>query len=214
MLSRDASDLNAEEFGSFLRGIQSGSERLRKLIENFIFLVELETGEAAATFNWRKRAFADYAGLMRSVAEIVAMAVEESSITLVSEVTDDLPPIEGDREYLIAALTRLVENAIKFSKPEGGTVTVHIDTVPNGDLRIAVTDTGRGIPESELKDIFEPFYQGDRERFEDQGAGSGLAIVKGVVDLHGGAITVESTVGTGSTFTIILPAHKEPAHSA
>jgi len=74
-----------------------------------------------------------------------------------------------------------------------------------------VQDWGRGIPTLELGNIWGPFYQIDRSQFEDQGAGSGLAIVRGIADLHGGRVDVESTEGQGSTFTISLPLQQPPA---
>ena len=204
MLSRDAEDLSPEEFSSFLRGIHAGSERLRKLIENFIFLVELETGEALATYNWRKRRITDFEAMLESVVEQAQMEAEDRNIHFVVEVADEPFAVEGDREYLRGALSRLVENAIKFSKPEGGTVTLR--AAAEGErVLLSVSDEGRGIPEQELARIFEPFYQVDRERYEDQGAGSGLAIVRGVAGLHGGEVRVESEAGQGSTFTIVLP---------
>ena len=204
MLSRDAEDLSAEEFASFLRGIQAGSDRLRRLIENFIFLVELETGEAIATYNWRKRRFSDFGPLLEAVVEQNQEGADDRKVEFVIDVPKDAPTVEGDREYLRSALGRLVENAIKFSKPEGGVVTLSARQRDN-EVMLSVHDEGRGIPESEIKRIFEPFYQVDRERYEDQGAGSGLAIVRGIAELHGGRVEVESEPGKGSTFVIVLP---------
>ncbi len=92
-------------------------------------------------------------------------------------VADDLPPIEADVEYLTAAVECLVENAIKFTDRPGREVVLH--AYQDGDyLCLAVSDQGRGIPSHEIGNIFKPFYQIERERYEDQGAGSGLAIVK------------------------------------
>ena len=68
-----------------------------------------------------------------------------------------------------------------------------------------MSDPGRGIPEDELENIWQPFYQIDREQFEDQGSGSGLTIVKGMVELHGGSCSVTSVPREGSTFTVRLP---------
>ncbi len=204
MLSRDADELTPDEFASFLRGIQAGSDRLRRLIENFIFLVELETGEAIATFNWRKRRFSDFRALLEGVVEQSQTEAEDRNINLVIDTPEEMPVVEGDREYLRGALGRLVDNAIKFSKPEGGTVTLKAEAQRDKVL-LSVCDEGRGIPAQELARIFEPFYQVDRERYEDQGAGSGLAIVRGITKMHGGEVQVESEYGKGSTFRIVLP---------
>lgn len=208
MLSREAEELDPKDFASFLRGIQTGSDRLRKLIENFIFLVELETGEAAATFNWRKRRFNDFQTLLESVIEQAQADAEDHSVSFVIDAPDDLPVVEGDRDYLRGALGRLVDNAIKFSKPEGGDVLLKV-TAGDGEVIVAVSDKGRGIPEKEIGRIFDAFYQVDRERYEDQGAGSGLAIVRGIAQLHGGRLWVESEVGKGSTFYFAIPVAEE-----
>ncbi|GAB4441528.1 MAG: response regulator [Anaerolineae bacterium] len=208
MLSRDAEELDPKDFASFLRGIQTGSDRLRKLIENFIFLVELETGEAAATFNWRKRRFNDFHTLLESVIEQAQADAEDHSVSFVIDAPDDLPVVEGDRDYLRGALGRLVDNAIKFSKPEGGDVLLKV-TAGDGEVIVSVSDKGRGIPEKEIGRIFDAFYQVDRERYEDQGAGSGLAIVRGIAQLHGGRLWVESEFGKGSTFYFAIPVAEE-----
>jgi two-component system sensor histidine kinase/response regulator len=204
MLARDAEDLSAEEFTGFLRGIQTGSERLRMLIEKFIFLVELETGEAAATYNWRKRRFSDFRSLLEEVVEHNETEAKERNIRLVIEARREMPSIEGDRDYLRSALNHLVENAIKFSQPTGSTIILKAE-VQGDRVLLSVSDQGRGIPLDEMNHIFEPFYQVDRERYEDQGAGSGLAIVHGIVELHNGKVRVESKVGEGSTFVVALP---------
>lgn len=208
MVSRDVEDLSSEEFHSFLQGIQAGSERLRRLIENFIFLVELETGEAEETFSWRKRAFNDFESIFRTVIDNAAEAAEEKNVTFVTEVSENLPYVDMDEEYMGRAIDHLVDNAIKFSDSEGGKVILRAEA-NDGHVVISVTDEGRGMKPNVVKQIFEPFYQVDREHYEDQGAGSGLAIVSSVVAMHGGTVGAESELGEGSTFTIRLPILEE-----
>ena len=81
----------------------------------------------------------------------------------------------------------------------------------DGYVSLSVSDHGRGIPVEELDKIFQPFYQINREKYEDQGAGSGLAIVDGIVRLHGGSASVESVYGEGSTFTMRIPVSVDDA---
>lgn len=108
----------------------------------------------------------------------------------------------------MAALECLLDNAVKFTENPDTTITLRAHR--DGDqMCFSVRDQGRGIPEHELKHIFESFYQINREKYEDQGAGSGLAIVNGVIRLHNGAIGVESSVGKGSIFTLRLPIPRE-----
>lgn len=101
-------------------------------------------------------------------------------IELIAEPT--LPVVFGDRDYIMTMLSEILDNALKFS-PNGEPITVEALEV-NGGLQIRIIDNGRGIPQAELDHIWKSFYQVNREQFEDQGAGSGLAIVRGLARLH------------------------------
>lgn len=197
----EPTQLSGEELLLFLKGVNSGAERLRHLVENFILLVEIQTGEAAKIYAMRRKPQA--VEPLISEARRRALLREEVTHDCVIEMDNDLPKLRVDGEYLITALTHLIDNAIKFS-PNHDSVTVHV-TQSNESLRIAVKDRGRGIPAAEVARIWDSFYQINREMHEDQGAGSGLAIAAGLVALHGGHIDVESQQGMGSTFTIVLP---------
>jgi two-component system sensor histidine kinase SenX3 len=121
----------------------------------------------------------------------------------VVRIQDDLPPIVADREFMVIAIRELLDNAVKFCSPDQPIV---VEATQEDDaLVIRVIDEGRGIPADEQDKIWENFYQINREQFEDQGAGSGLAIVRGVVEMHGGSARVKSEVEVGSTFIIRLP---------
>lgn len=204
MLHRDAAELGAEDMRSFLRGINTGANRLRRLVESFILLVELETGTAASTYSWRSHPVDDYDTLLYTIQQKFAEFARERNVTLEFEVQNNLPPVRADTEYLASAVECLVDNAIKFSDRSGSVVMICIYTQAN-DVCLSVRDHGRGIPAKELNSIFDPFYQINREKYEDQGAGAGLAIVDGVVRIHGGRVTVDSVFGEGSTFVIHLP---------
>jgi two-component system sensor histidine kinase/response regulator len=208
MLHRDADDLSIDDMRSFLRGINAGASRLRRMVENFILLVELETSEAQATFNWRSRSLSNYNALLHTIAAKYEDIAQEHQVTLEVDVENDLPPIRGDSEYLNAALECLVDNAVKFSDKAGSTVKIRA-FLQDDQVCLSIADQGRGIPEDELKNIFESFYQINREKYEDQGAGAGLAIVDGILRLHGGNISIDSKTGEGSTFTLHLPVAKD-----
>ncbi len=208
MLHRDADDLSVDDMRSFLRGINAGANRLRRLVENFILLVELETGEAELTYAWRSHRLENYEAMLRGLVNKYQELAQERQVSLEVEVGHGLPAVTADAEYLVAALECLIDNAIKFSDKPGKRILLHA-YLENGYLCLAVQDEGRGIPEHELQNIFESFYQINREKYEDQGAGSGLAIVNGVIKLHGGSVSIESTFGEGSTFAIQLPVIKE-----
>ncbi len=116
-----------------------------------------------------------------------------------------------DRGRIIQVLTNLLGNAVKFT-PEGGTLAVEC-TQADGEIRVAVRDTGPGIPESEQAHLFERHWQA--QGTARQGSGLGLYIARGIIDAHGGRIWVESTPGMGSTFTFTLPLlSEESAHEA
>ncbi|MGJ3239609.1 MAG: hybrid sensor histidine kinase/response regulator [Anaerolineae bacterium] len=198
----DPSQTSAEEVMTFLHGVNSGADRLRRLIENFITVVELDSGEAAKTIAWRKRPVQDLSFL---TDEAVRQAdnPELRPRQFVIEIQDDMPAVELDVQYMTQVFRELLDNAAKFSA-DGDTITLRA-SVEDHMLVVRVTDYGRGIPEAELESIWEPFYQINREQFEDQGSGSGLAIVKGIVEYHNGSCSVTSTMGEGSTFTVKTP---------
>lgn len=114
--------------------------------------------------------------------------------------------VTGYRFRLEQALTNLLDNAVKFNKMDGE-VAVECGPVPNGQVRIAISDTGIGIPSEDMKRIFERFYRVDKARSRPAGGtGLGLPIVKEVVEQMGGRVAVESQLGRGSKFTIFLKA--------
>ncbi len=203
MLNRDADEMSLAELGEFLRGVNSGADRLRRLIENFIMLVELETGEIIATFEWRKRNFTEYDKLVQHAIKHAQQMISDKGQNVQTTIALDLPPIVGDQEYLGAALARLVDNASKFSD-KGAAIQIKIEQDDLGMVAFSVTDYGRGIPQSELEYIFDSFYQINRKQYEDQGAGSGLAIVRGIARIHNADISIHSVPGEGSTFGLHL----------
>ena len=200
-------NIGSDEFKEFMRGIQAGSERLRRLVDDFILLVELQTGEAQQTYDRRCTRMPDLSLLLSLAVERVRSRAEARRVRLVEETRGPLPPILADREYLLDAVVRLLDNAIKFSRKEGGAVTLRAALGDRG-VRIEVVDQGIGMPAAELDKIFDMFYQIDRAKLEQQGSGSGLSIVQNIVRMHGGEINAKSVVESGSTFTIELPALK------
>ncbi|MFN8375498.1 MAG: hybrid sensor histidine kinase/response regulator [Anaerolineae bacterium] len=198
----NVADMNRDELRSFLNGISAGAERLRRLVENFITLVELEMGESRKIFDWRKAPLLDVELLLKEACEH-ARRNPKLKHTLTIQVTGAIPPFVADREYLNLALVQLIDNAVKFSKSDKSVIVgAHAD---KDWVYIWVKDEGRGVPVKSIDEIWDTFNQAEREIFEDQGTGSGLAIVRGVVALHGGQVTLQSERGVGSTFTIVLP---------
>lgn len=197
----DSGQMSENDVMTFLKGVNDGASRLRRLVENFIMLVELESGDAAKTYAWRKRSIDNIASVLTPAFDQVFTEATRSRCTW--QVDDKAPPVIADREFLILAVRELLDNAAKFSPPDS---PITLGAQAEGDnLCIWVEDRGRGIPQHEFENIWQTFYQIDREQYEDQGSGSGLAIVRGVAAIHNGHADVESEVGAGSRVSISIP---------
>jgi two-component system sensor histidine kinase/response regulator len=202
MLSNAGSyNLSTEEILEFLKGVNTGAVRLRRLIENFIQLVELETGTAERTYQTRRAPIENVASLLYDAKMSVFTSDVEHTCTI--QVDSQLPTFLGDVAYLKVALVQLLDNAIKFS-PNNLNITMGANADDEW-LYLWVKDNGRGITPEEQVKIWDTFYQIDRDINEDQGAGSGLAIARGIAELHGGTTIVQSEPGKGSTFSIAIP---------
>jgi two-component system sensor histidine kinase GlrK len=130
---------------------------------------------------------------------------QRKKIDLQTQIPQDLPPLRMDTEKIDVVLENLLSNALKFT-PEGGRILIAARHRPDaGGIEVAVSDTGRGIPESGLKEVFEKFRRVDDGKGAVRGTGLGLAIVKHIINAHGGHVWAESEVGKGSIFTFSLP---------
>lgn len=201
----NVAEFDDEELLTFLRGVHEGARRIRRLIENFITLIELETGEAANNFEWRKRPMVQLPAIVEQLCYQVREEYQERKVEFTFTFPDNLPTIVVDHEYIRSAIVQLIENAIKFTdKDKVAKVAVKLST-QDDMLYLSIRDNGRGIPEEEFESIWKNFYQINRPVYEDQGTGTGLSIVRKIVDLHNGTVMVESEEGAGSTFTLALP---------
>lgn len=147
--------------------------------------------------------------VLRSVASVTS-AVEAKCITLRQEIESPLPLVLIDTNRIIQVLANLLGNAVKYTQP-GGEITLTVKSdIDSSSLRISVTDTGCGIAEENLPQVFERLFQVENGGDEMMGAGLGLglSIAKEIVSLHDGKIWAESTLGEGSTFAFELPIAK------
>jgi signal transduction histidine kinase len=142
---------------------------------------------------------------VEDVRSTLAVLAENRGIDLITEVDPDLPEtLYGDSQRLKQILVNLANNAIKFTNE--GYVAVRVFRPGNGQWAMVVSDTGVGIPEEAREYIFDPFRQVDSSMTrEHKGTGMGLAIVKQLAQLMGGSVSLESALGQGSTFTVLLP---------
>jgi len=182
-----------------LKIIVRNAMRLRELINALLDMRMLESGEQRVkivTFALDE--------LIREVLQDVGSFATDKKLDLSLSIPENLPPISSDRQKVQIALGNLIRNAIKFTQPGG---KIGIDVQDQGsEVWISVWDTGVGIPEEEIENIFRPFYQvEDSLTREHDGIGLGLAITKGMIELCGGRIWVESKLNEGSRFTFSLP---------
>ena len=126
---------------------------------------------------------------------------------------DETVRVHGNRDQLERVATNLLDNAVKYT-PAGG--RIEVEARPAGDeVCLTISDTRRGIPPDDLPRIFDRFYRADRARSRQEGGtGLGLAIVQAIVQAHGGRIAAESTLGTGTTIWVWLPADRTLVQSA
>ncbi|PLS85956.1 MAG: two-component sensor histidine kinase, partial [Actinobacteria bacterium] len=143
-----------------------------------------------------------------SVARFSSLA-EEKGVRLAVEVAEGSPRADVDPDRVAQILGNLLDNALRHAPP-GGEVVVRLEpSVQRDEVRVAVQDTGSGIPEEHLHNVFERFYRADRARTRTEGgSGIGLAVVKQLVEAHGGRVWAESRPGEGATFGFVLPAAK------
>ncbi len=193
-----------DELQKFLNRIKSGSLRLNRLVEDFLFLVRFDTDDARQAYVMDKGPFNNWRSLIARVFDMQSEQAAQRSVELLTDIQPDLPAVEAHEPYLENAVNRLVDNAIKFSKPGGGRVTAKVFAA-DALVHCVISDTGLGIPRAELAHLFDRFHQINRQKIEQQGAGVGLAIVRGVVDLHHGTVGCRSVEGEGSDFEIALP---------
>jgi len=190
----DNPSLDDDERARYLRIVAEETERLTRLINQVLDLSKLESG----LVEWQVTNV--------DLAEVVSASVAETSQlfagrSLDVEITGPLPPVAADRDRIVQVLLNLLSNAAKFCDPEHGRVTVHA-RVEGSAVRVDVTDNGPGIAAAEQDAIFEKFQQGGEPQ---GGTGLGLPISRQIIDHLGGSLWVESTPGTGATFSFTLP---------
>lgn len=196
----DETGLESDTHRRFLEIANSHAERMGRLIDDLLNLSDIETGKVVldpmpislGTF-------------VHDVSAIFEKDAAKKDVKLVNQVPPDLS-VQADRDRLSQILVNLVDNAVKYT-PKGGTVSFLAAKTDDHQIRIAIRDTGQGIPPNDLPRVTERFYRVDKARSrEEGGTGLGLAIVKHLVQLHGGTLHIESEYGKGTTIEFLLPA--------
>lgn len=191
-------NLPAEKRRAFYGAQDRATRRLSRLVESLLDFGRMEAG--ARPYRLERL---DAGRLVKATVEEFKQEAGPAGLVMECAVPDEGPSVKADREALIQALWNLLDNAFKYS---GKIAVIHVDVEAGNKVAIRVRDQGAGILPSERKRILRKFVRGSSAKASGaKGTGIGLAMVKHVVDAHGGRLLVESEPGKGSTFTILLP---------
>ncbi len=193
--------VSPDKYQEYYQIIRKESERLTALINNILDFSRIEAGRKE--YDFRET---DVSELVRNTLESYKYQIEQQGFAF-EEKIEPVPPMRVDREALARSLVNLVNNALKYSQ-DRKFIGVNLYR-KNGSVKLEVVDHGIGIPSQEQDRIFEKFYRvGDPLVHNTKGSGLGLSLVRHIVNAHGGDVSVDSTPGEGSTFTITLPVER------
>ncbi len=203
--------INAEQFNA-LQAVEHSGNHLLELINDILNMAKIESGQIKLNL-----ATTSITALCQSSLTFIQQQALIKNIQIKTELPSHLPNLFVDERYIRQALINLLNNAVKFT-PDGGQITFTAsyqqspstpespDAQPQTSIRIAICDTGIGIAPEHLNQLFEPFIQIDSAlNRQYEGTGLGLALVKRIIELHGGQVFVTSEVGVGSSFMLDLP---------
>lgn len=210
LLDGDFGKIEERQF-EFLQKSYDINERMIKLVNDLLDAARIEEGRFGYEFKE-----IDYAGFVSKLLKNYEVTAKISKVNFIfSESKDLIPPLYADPERLSIALSNLIENSLRYTRP-GGRVTVKVSR--EGEyVETNVSDTGVGIPGEEQPRVFSKFFRASNAvKLETEGTGLGLFIARNIARRHGGEITFVSKEGEGSTFTLTLPLKKElvPAREA
>lgn len=197
--------LDEERTRRQLQTIQKAAERSNLLIEDLLDVARIDAGGLSV-----RPEPCPVRPLLDEAAALVGPRALEKDLTVEVRTPGDLPRLQADRNRMIQVLGNLLGNAVRHT-PSGGGIVLAAERREGDEVAIHVRDTGEGIPDEDRDHLFDRFWR--RDRADRSGAGLGLAIVKGIVEAHGGVVEVASTVGEGSTFTVVLPVADEATPS-
>jgi signal transduction histidine kinase len=195
-------EISEQQRANLAQTILQESQRLNELVSSFLDLARLESGRAE--FHWSD---VDVCSLLESCRDVLQFKANERKIEILLDLDRTVPPVKADRDKLKQVIFNLLSNAVKYNRAQGK-VVIHLHQ--EGDnIMIAIEDDGYGIAVEDLPHVFDKFYRGATTEKLTSGTGLGLSICKKIINGHHGEISVTSTPGTGSIFTLRLPAHRE-----
>jgi PAS domain S-box-containing protein len=176
--------------------IRASARQMERLIQDLLDVARMESGNLSVA-----RDEIDPEPILRRMCDSNEPIARQKSQRILCQIAGPLPPVCGDRDRIEQVFGNLIGNAMKFT-PERGVITV--EAHPDGKMvRFVVRDSGPGIPAADLKKVFTPYWQA--KKTAHMGAGLGLAIVRGIVDAHGGRVWAENAPGGGARFTFTIP---------
>jgi len=184
----------------FVQIIKKQTDRLSKIVEDLLTLSKIESKEVSLNLT-----MIPISDLMEDVIAFMKEAAGKRNISILKGNMDPSLSVQADRDLLEQALINLLDNAVKYGRPNGQ-ITLSAAQKDQDQILFSVKDDGIGIPKEDLPRIFERFYRVDKGRSQELGGtGLGLSIVKHIIQAHGGKIWAESHLGEGSTFHFTLP---------
>lgn len=188
----------SEYFNRYLSIINQNGKRLLKLVNNLIDTTKLDSG----CFDYSPKN-SDIISCIENICLSTSSFVNTNNLDIIFDTDLEEKIVSFDQDNMERIILNLISNAIKFNKPNG---TINVTVTCEDNIKISIKDTGIGIPEDKLESIFGRFEQvNSHSKREKEGSGIGLALVKSLVEIHNGTISVNSKVGEGSEFIVTLP---------
>jgi len=191
-------DMPKEMSMEFNNIILSEGKRLARLINDFLDFAKIEAGKMDL-----QKAVVNITDILNEIIIKTKSFASEKGVIFTSEIPQKEVLLFVDKERIIQVFNQLISNAIKFTNPEGKVILNGQDF--NKEYELIISDTGIGIPESELRNVFQKFFKVENPGTLNTGTGIGLGLAKQIIDLHGGLITVQSEIYKGTTFIVRLP---------
>jgi len=199
LIDKRVGDLNAKQL-DYLKDIHASGSHLLQLINDILDIAKIESGKTELVID----TFSITAAI-EEVIKVVKPIADKKGVHITIEMSDAVDKIAADKNKFKQILFNLTSNAIKFNQTDGN-VLVKTELCDDGFFVLKVTDTGIGIAQENMRKLFIPFVQLDTGTArKHEGTGLGLALTKTIIELHGGTISVESTLGQGSTFSVKMP---------
>ena len=199
LMMRDSRGIVNEQYRTYISDIHSSGRHLLDIINDILDFAKAEAGQLVLF-----ESNVDVQQVAQAIERLLGPRARDSGIALKIRMPADLPLLWCDERKLKQMLLNLLNNAVKFT-PSGGLITIEAHLDPDGFI-LAVRDTGVGIAEADIERVLEPFVQADTTlNRRQEGTGLGLALVKSMIEIHGGRLQLESSLGNGTAAELVFP---------